>query len=425
MRYVEGVDLATRLRVGALEPRQAISFLAQVAGALDAAHAAGLVHRDVKPANLLIASGQGVDRDDHVYLTDFGLTKQRGSQSGLTRGGAFLGTLEYVAPEQIEGRAVDGRADQYALAAVAVECLTGTPPYPRDSDVALINAHLHDAPPSLHERRPALPTGSDVVIARGLAKQPDARYPDCRTLVDALRDALGVTASAPRSRTSASLGGRERRPLVILGAVGGLVVLAILAFGFASRGTSGPVDSATASPASIATDSPEPSPTDEVFPNAAEAATLKALPPDLAKACRRGPEHGLDPDNAEISNFTSRAVGLLCTPANGSGANLVIIRQWEPEARAGDPTGNALSYIAGKQSTPGGDCAISRRANGRWLRAGVDAGGVVCYIDPVTGDAILYWSYRDAAILVKAVDQRGDSAALYDWFKQTAPFIQP
>ena len=133
MRYVEGVDLETRLRSGPLGPREAVHLLAQVASALDAAHDAGLVHRDVKPANILIASGKSVDRDDHAYLTDFGLTKHRGSQTGLTRAGGFIGTLEYIAPEQIEGRAVDGRADQYALGAIAVACLTGEPPFPRDS----------------------------------------------------------------------------------------------------------------------------------------------------------------------------------------------------------------------------------------------------------------------------------------------------
>ncbi|HEY8198426.1 MAG TPA: serine/threonine-protein kinase, partial [Candidatus Limnocylindrales bacterium] len=129
MRYVEGIDLATRLRSGPLKPREAVSMLAQVAGALDAANAAGLVHRDVKPANLLVAASQGVDQADHVYLTDFGLTKERGSETGFTRTGSFLGTLEYVAPEQIEGKPLDGRADQYALAAIAVECLTGLAPY--------------------------------------------------------------------------------------------------------------------------------------------------------------------------------------------------------------------------------------------------------------------------------------------------------
>ncbi len=117
MRYVEGIDLQRRLVSGPLDPRNATAIVAQVASALDAAHSAGLVHRDVKPGNVLLAPSQALDGSDHVYLTDFGLTKQRGSQSDLTQAGGFLGTLDYIAPEQIEGKAVDGRADQYALAA--------------------------------------------------------------------------------------------------------------------------------------------------------------------------------------------------------------------------------------------------------------------------------------------------------------------
>ena len=239
MRYVEGTDLATRLRSGPLEPREAVSMLAQVAGALDAASAAGLVHRDVKPANLLIAASQGVDQADHVYLTDFGLTKERGSETGFTRTGAFLGTLEYVAPEQIEGKPVDGRADQYALAAIAVECLTGLAPYPRDSDLAIVNAHLRDAPPSVHQRRSDLPSAVDAVIARGLAKRPADRYPDSRTFVGELRDALGVTATQPRPRPYAA--GRRRTWLTVAGAAS-VVVLALAAgvIGLASGRTTGP-----------------------------------------------------------------------------------------------------------------------------------------------------------------------------------------
>ena len=147
MRYVEGEDLERRLRRGPIEPRAAVTILGQVASALDAAHEAGLVHRDVKPANVLIASGQGVDRSDHAYLTDFGLTRPSGSETGLTRAGGFVGTLEYIAPEQIEGGAVDGQADQYALAAIAVACLTGqvrsraTATWPSSTPTSTIRRH--------------------------------------------------------------------------------------------------------------------------------------------------------------------------------------------------------------------------------------------------------------------------------------------
>src|SRR4029077_19430836 len=113
----------------------------------------------------------------HVYLTDFGLTKKRASQSGLTRAGSALGTLEYMAPEQIEGGEVDAPADEYALACVAFQCLTGRVPFVRDSDVAVAMAHLHDAPPSAVALQPELPAGVDAVLARGMAKDREARYP--------------------------------------------------------------------------------------------------------------------------------------------------------------------------------------------------------------------------------------------------------
>jgi serine/threonine protein kinase len=148
MRYVAGTDLETRLRGGPLEPKEAVHLLGQLASALDAAHEQGLIHRDVKPANVLLAAGRGVERVDHAYLTDFGLTKHRGSQSGLTQGGAFMGTLTYIAPEQIEGKPVDGRTDEYGLACVAFECLTGRVPFARDTDIAIAMAHLRDGPPS-------------------------------------------------------------------------------------------------------------------------------------------------------------------------------------------------------------------------------------------------------------------------------------
>jgi serine/threonine protein kinase len=146
MRYVEGSDLRTVLGEGALEPARAIATLEQVADALDAAHASGLVHRDVKPGNILL------DTRGHAYLSDFGLTKQASSQSGLTQTGQLVGTLDYVAPEQIEGREVDGRADVYSLTCVLYECLTGTKPFARESEVATLWAHINEPP-----RPPAMP----------------------------------------------------------------------------------------------------------------------------------------------------------------------------------------------------------------------------------------------------------------------------
>ena len=169
---------------GRLDPARAAHIVAQVAAALDAAHARGLVHRDVKPANVLLGA------DEHVYLTDFGLTKRVTSTAASTRAGGWVGTLDYVAPEQIRGERVDARADVYALGCVLYYALTGTPPYDRDSDEATLWAHLNDDPPT---RRPSArrARGFDDVVARALAKEPDDRFPSAGDLGRAALAAAG------------------------------------------------------------------------------------------------------------------------------------------------------------------------------------------------------------------------------------------
>ncbi len=196
MRLVRGGDVRSLLdRHGPLPPARAGQIIAQVAEALDAAHAHGLVHRDVKPANMLLDASTRSDRPDHVYLSDFGLSKQSLAPSGLTSTGQFLGTLDYVAPEQIEGRPVDGRTDLYALACAAFELLSGEPPFRRDDRLAVVYAQLSEPPPSLTARRAGLAVAVDAVLARGMAKSPDDRYQSCRDFGTALREALGLRAA--------------------------------------------------------------------------------------------------------------------------------------------------------------------------------------------------------------------------------------
>src|SRR6202042_3266242 len=179
MRYVQGRDVRSLLdELGTLPPPRAISIITQVASALDAAHSHGLVHRDVKPANMLL--DRTVGRADHVYLSDFGLSKQSLSSSGLTGTGQFLGTLDYVAPEQIEGRPVDGRTDLYALACATFELLTGAPPFRRDEGMAVMYAQVSEEAPLLSSKRPGLPARADAVMGRALAKSPADRFPSCR-----------------------------------------------------------------------------------------------------------------------------------------------------------------------------------------------------------------------------------------------------
>ena len=421
MRYVDGIDLENRLRSGPLEPREVVHLLAQVASALDAAAEAGLVHRDVKPANVLIASGKGVDRADHAYLTDFGLTKHRGSETGLTRTGSFLGTLECIAPEQIEGKPVDGRVDQYALAAIAVGCLTGQPPFPRDSDIAIINAHLRDAPPSLHERRIELPAAVDAVIARGLAKKPDDRYPDCKAFVDDLRAALGVSATQPRARPPSS----TTRRRIVLGTVALAAILLVAGGVWLAAGGAGPGTSPSPSPTTVAAASstPLPSPTEDVYPNAAETALLTGLPSDLAATCERGSYDPIAPVVGEASWAKYPVASLRCLPSAATGASEVLVRSFSPTVFA--TTDTVVEYLAGRQRAPDGECAASLKAHGRWAVGGKDEGAILCYVDGDSGDAILYWSYVDREVLVRATNQRGDSAALYAYFQQVARFISP
>ena len=178
MRLVDGTDLKALLREGPLEPARAISVLEQVAGALDAAHARGLVHRDVKPSNVL------VDEREHVYLADFGLSRYLGDPAVPLGPAKSLGTADYVAPEQIRGEEVVGRADVYALGCMLYECLAGEPPFRRSSDAATLFAQLEEPPPVL--------PGLEKVLPKALAKEPDERYGTCGELIEVTREALGI-----------------------------------------------------------------------------------------------------------------------------------------------------------------------------------------------------------------------------------------
>jgi YVTN family beta-propeller protein len=194
MRYVPGGDLKALLRrEGALDPARAVAIFEQIADALDAAHRHGLVHRDVKPSNVLL------DRDggrEHCYLADFGLT-----QSASERGpadGQLMGTVDYISPEQIRGDAIDGRADQYGLTCLMFKCLTGTAPYEQRSDLAALFAHLEEPVPRASERATDLPEEIDPVLAKGMAQSPDDRFGSCAELVADASAALGLDAVRPR-----------------------------------------------------------------------------------------------------------------------------------------------------------------------------------------------------------------------------------
>jgi hypothetical protein len=210
MRYVSGTDLRQMIRKrGRILPATALSLVGQAARALDAAHRRGLVHRDVKPGNLLIERGID-DEPDHVYLADFGITKHAMSRSGLTSTGQFRGTVDYVAPEQILGVSVLGPADQYSLGCVMYECLTGRVPFEKDLDAAIIWAHVEESPTLPTDLRPELPTAVNDVFSRVLAKQSGDRYGSCHEFIEAMRVALGGLATEPL--TLGSTGSRTAGP---------------------------------------------------------------------------------------------------------------------------------------------------------------------------------------------------------------------
>ena len=234
MRLVDGSDLSVALRLGGpMEPPIALTALRQVASALDYAHARGVVHRDVKPGNVLLARS-----GDAAFLTDFGLTREVAS-SGMTSTGTVIGTVSYMAPEQAAGaRGVDGRADQYALACTLYEALTGRPPFVRDSDLAVLLAHQLEPAPTLSTAQPAL-AGADAELARALAKDPGERWPSCADLIDGVGAALANAATAQlpsggastlTQRMPAPASGHRRRRRVLAP----IAAAAILAAGIAA-----------------------------------------------------------------------------------------------------------------------------------------------------------------------------------------------
>jgi streptogramin lyase len=231
MRYVLGTDLKALLRAeGHLAPERALVLVGQVASALDAAHERGLVHRDVKPSNVLLTGSPG---REHCYLADFGLSTSTSDRS-VADARQIVGTIDYVAPEQIRGGEVDGRADVYSLACLLYECLVGDVPFRRASDVAVIYAHLEEPAPKATERMPTLPAAVDAVLERGTAKVPGERWQTCAALVEAASLALRNGAAGLRVRR------RTRREAIAAAFVGVAAAAALAAFMLGGGGTALP-----------------------------------------------------------------------------------------------------------------------------------------------------------------------------------------
>jgi hypothetical protein len=213
MQLIRGPSLKKLIVAGELDPLRSVRILRPIADALDTAHEAGMIHRDVKPHNILVGAR------DHSYLVDFGLTKSA-EETGLTRTGEFLGSIDYISPEQIHNEAVTGASDVYALGAVLFECLTGTVPFPKDAEAAVIYAHMEEQPPSAHARRPGLPRGADGVLIRAMAKDPSQRPGSASALILEAEQALAGSAGPHRSGRGTPLA-----PIARAGSSGGSLAL--------------------------------------------------------------------------------------------------------------------------------------------------------------------------------------------------------
>jgi serine/threonine-protein kinase len=452
MRYVKGADLKTMIaRDGALSPGRGLFILEQAASALDAAHDRGLVHRDVKPANILVE-----EPSEHVYLTDFGIVKHTASP-GLTRTGLFIGTADYAAPEQIEGMPVDARTDVYALGCVMYECLTGRAPYERDSEVAVMHAHLTEPPPVLTDASPELPKTLNRVIARAMAKVKEERYASCEELVAATRSALiqatatpstaapsraaaespptVEVAAAPESEKAAPVApavppppppeapkpGARGRPAVWLAALG-VAAVAALAAGLAVYflGRSDEPEAAPATPATVTVveTQTEPAPAAEPSPPAetvaaAEAELAAVVPARIWSTCTAG-----DPLVA------GAAASALCRPAPGSSGGTppdsVELSTFPNEgSRAAAYAG--LLAEAGVEPGSGRCTGTSWGGEGVWNH-GLDkpGGHRFCYFDG--DDAVIVWTHeklgQENHVDTLGVARLGglDHRSLYRWW---------
>ena len=326
MRWVSGTDLRQMIKKrGRLQPETAVFLLSQAARALDAGHARGLVHRDVKPGNLLIENGNDDADPDHLYLADFGIMKRGMTRTGLTSTGQFPGTVDYVAPEQIRGLPALGTADQYSLGCVLYECLTGQVPFEKDLDAAIIWAHVEEPPTRPTLLRPDLPPAMDEVFGRVLAKQPADRYGDCREFMAAARAALEGAAG--------------------VGGVGGLAAVTALVPATAPTATGTPSTlRPVPAPTGPATTGPA---TTEADGAAATAADLRRVgsPGNAAALLAWYGAPPVSPDSAAEAGRASAA-----TPRAGSPAGIAPADVSDPApAPADHPTtarGNAAALLA-------------------------------------------------------------------------------
>jgi serine/threonine protein kinase/DNA-binding SARP family transcriptional activator len=417
MRYVEGTDLRTLLHEGgALPPARTISIVLQVAAALDAAHEQGLVHRDVKPGNVLLARQRSSEAEEHVYLSDFGLTKRSASDSGITGTGQFVGTLDYAAPEQFKGGTPDARTDVYSLGCVLFECLTGRTPFTSENDAGLMYAHLQEGPPSVTAQQPGLPREIDRVVARAMAKAPTDRQQTAGILADeaslALRITSGVAAGAPdRSRL--------RRLIPAIAVAIALLAGIVLASVFRSEPERAR-DGSPSSPPAVA--SPTPSPTfrtDERPLRGDEPRLLTYIPQGISEDCL--PLDRTEPIQGELASLVCRT------------EDVEVLYELFPTRELMDAAfqGGVNSRVA-----PDGECATDRLAVTPYTVGGVRVGRVLCYtIKHAPSDSVgvehlpeqshIEWTDENALIYAHALRNDLGDLTLYDWWLTSAGPVVP
>ena len=423
MRYVAGSDLKSMIRQeGPISLRRAADIISQVARGLSVAHERGLVHRDIKPANILTERAGGTGETvDHAYLADFGLMKHQVSRSGLTDTGQFLGTVDYVAPEQVEGRQTDHRADVYSLGCVLYECLTGSVPYPRDSDVAVLFAHVQDTVPRITDLRPDLPSTIDEIAARAMAKRPEHRYASAGDLSRDLSEAVGAyryshdrpsrvvteptgpppdvvrapepvaQQAPPAPPTDPGAGSTPPRPrrgrpslLVIALAVALAAALAVIALQLATGGDSG----SSAGPGTTSPGGTTASPSGTTGPTGGSTTptgTVKAsdlrlaMPKVLLADCTNVP-----PAGAALASLTCSA------PGNSAISYEVSMY---PDTAAVVAAFRTLLAAQGIKTDTNG--CTKRNWNGEraWFHPTGSLGGhAACYLD-ANGDSVLMWTH--------------------------------
>ena len=452
MRLVAGTDLGAWLTDhGPLPPDVAVAVIGQVASALDAAHAAGLVHRDVKPSNVLLAGvepGRPIDPSSvFAYLFDFGIARARDGSPGsdeaaLTRAGTMPGSLAYVAPERYSGVEGDPRADVYALACVLFQSFTGRPPFEGDLP-ALMRAHLHAPPPRPSAERPGVPPALDEVVARGMAKDPNTRYQTAGALAAAARAAVGATTvvplvpqpfvpppmggpppgswsgpSQPRQVVPAAAPGRRNRwaaytaiGVAVVTVIAGVVAVLVLTLG----GGAEPPPTPTAAPTPQPTASPSPSPSATSTPTgSAEEQFFADLPRGFSTAnCA---------PNEDLRGAAGVVAGVVCNsgPPDGPGAG--TFTRYTDRGQVDQ----AFDLAADKVSIPAKlgtltDCrTTTAKLRTTWVRGEeTETGGeVACYTD-ADGSSYLLWSDYEALAIGYVVRSDGNANLLFDWWQST------